>query len=93
MSRVYLSGPMSGIEGCNRPAFEAAYAKLKAAGHEVVSPHEAPSMDSWEDYMRHDLRMLLDCEVIALLPGWMASRGAQLEYRVASDLGFDVMEL
>lgn len=39
---------------------------------------------TWKWYMRQALRMLLDCDGVALLPGYQRSRGAQGEVRTAS---------
>ena len=52
--RVYIAGPMSGIENSNFPAFHAAAAELRALGHEVVNPAELnPDPDSpWAECMR-----------------------------------------
>ncbi len=89
--RIYISGPMSGLPDFNYPAFHDASAQWRAAGYEVLSPAEldlAETTDlTWEDYLRRDLRMLLDCDAIALLDGWENSRGAALEYHVATALG------
>jgi hypothetical protein len=57
MSRVYLAGPMTGIDALNFPAFHKAAASLRASGYEVVNPAEVcpdPEM-SWEECMRLDL--------------------------------------
>lgn len=40
--------------------------------------------------MRADLKALLECEAIVMLPGWQASQGACLEYNVALECGFSV---
>lgn len=47
---------------------------------------EGKPTHSWECFMRHDLRALLDCDTIAILPGWKESRGARLEIDIATAL-------
>lgn len=88
---LYLSGPMSGYPDYNRPAFAAARKALRDRGHRVTCPAESgltPSPEvTWADYLRHDLRLLLDVEAVAVLPGWELSRGARLEVDVAHRLG------
>lgn len=87
---VYISGPMSGLPAFNYPAFHAAAAKLRAAGHTVLSPAE--NFDGRQDlerkvYMRRDIEMVLQADAIAMLPGWENSRGAKLEHAIAYELG------
>lgn len=41
-------------------------------------------------YMRTDLRALLDCDVIHLLPGWERYKGAGVELAVAQACGLRV---
>lgn len=87
-SPVYLSGPMSGLPDYNRPAFYAAAARLRAMGYEVVSPAEQPERPSWDEYMRHDIALMMGCRSIVMLPGWWQSRGARIEFDIAEGLRF-----
>ena len=91
--RIYVAGPMTGIEELNFPAFHAAAARLRAEGHHVENPAEInpDPAAKWEDCMRADIVKLLECEAIALLPGWEKSRGATLEHHIATSLGMSVI--
>jgi hypothetical protein len=96
--KLYLAGPMSGIEDLNFPAFTRAAAELRAAGYEVVNPAELNPDHTmpWAECMRRDIAALVTCDGIALLPRWEKSRGATLEQHIASQLGmrvFYVVEL
>lgn len=97
--KLYVAGPMTGLPEYNFPAFRTAAAELRAAGHDVVSPHEvalpcgcaAGTDHTWADYLRADLIALLThAEGVALLPGWEASRGANLEKHVAERLDLEI---
>lgn len=92
---VYLSGPMSGIEAHNFPAFNAAAAKLRALGFTVVNPAEI-NVDvgaSWHECLRKDMAALATCDMLALLAGWENSDGAHLELHVAHRLGMEIVML
>ena len=91
--KIYLSGPMSGIQDNNFPAFHDWAARLRAQGYEVVSPAEIQEADSWELCLRADMREMLECEAIALMPGWENSKGANLELHVAHRVGMKVIHL
>jgi hypothetical protein len=45
----------------------------------------------WEICMKYDLKELMDCHVLVLLPNWRKSRGAKLEVRIAKALGIRVV--
>ena len=47
-------------------------------------------LHTWQCYMKHDLMLLLECEGIAMLSGWPASKGACLEHHVAVSLDMPV---
>lgn len=92
MKRIYISGPMTGHDDLNYPAFHAEATRLRATCLDVVNPAEfdfQPGM-TWADYMRVDLPQLLSCTGIHLLPGWENSRSARIEYSLANALKFDV---
>lgn len=92
VNRIYVSGPMTGLPRYNFAAFADATRRLIGAGFDVCNPGEKGVIDGWEwvDYLRYDLRELLDCDAVALLPGWERSRGASLEKYVAEQLGYPV---
>lgn len=92
VSRLYIAGPMTGYPDCNYPAFNAAAERLRAAGFEVVNPAEisAGARAHYVDYLREDLRAMLDCEGVAVLPGWEFSTGARNEVNVAGLLKMHV---
>lgn len=43
--------------------------------------------------MRITIPQMLDCEGIALLPGWERSRGARIEFILAAEIGLGVLYL
>lgn len=93
--RVYVAGPMTGHPGLNFPAFHAAAVALRIVGHEVVNPAEIntdPGAE-WTVCMRADIRELVTCDAIALLPGWEQSRGASLEHHIAHVLGMRIHDV
>ena len=100
MTKVYISGPMTGIEDYNKPAFMKAAETLRAQGYEVVNPAEIAQEVSkvlkdpqWTDYMRADLKALCGCDRVAMLDGYENSKGAMIEISLAVELGLELVEL
>lgn len=88
--KLYVAGPMTGLPEFNLPAFAEATARLNAKGYEAINPgRRGGTIEGyvWSDYLRLGLADLVTCEGVALLHGWWNSKGAQLEQRVALDLG------
>jgi predicted secreted Zn-dependent protease len=52
-----------------------------------------PGGVEWETCMKYDLKVLVDCDVLVLLPNWRKSRGAKLEIHVAKALGIRVVKM
>lgn len=97
MKKIYISGKMSGLPEENFPAFNEAAAKLRAKGFTVVNPAELKvdvtgltGRARWQKFLKADLKVLIDCDAIVMLPGWGSSEGALLERYVARKLGLDV---
>lgn len=90
--RIYVAGPMTGLPEFNYPSFNAEADRLRAAGWHVENPadHGLVEGAEWADYLRYDIGRMATCEAIHLLPGWQASRGAQLEHHIATALGMQV---
>ncbi len=94
MTRLYISGPMSGYgPGHNFEAFNRAALLLETYGFDVENPADKGIINgwSWAQYMKYDIDVLLRCDGLAMLPNWECSRGARLEVHVALELGMPVL--
>ena len=84
---------MTGLPDLNYPAFNAAEEALTAAGHAVLNPARNGTIvgsNAWQQYMRLSIAQVLQAEAVALLPGWVNSRGATLERRIAKALDLQI---
>lgn len=88
---------MTGIRDYNYPAFYEAEEKLLSAGYRTINPasldHKDEKRNTWRHCIKRDIPQMLTCDLICLLPGWQKSRGASLEYRVASAVGIKILKL
>lgn len=92
--RAYLSVPISGYDmNERRKAFSEAEEFIREPGVEVVSPLDngLPDDAEWSDHMLRDLEMLIDYDMMVLLPGWQHSRGCLTEVRFARKMGLLVL--
>ena len=94
--RVYISGPMSGIEHHNYPTFHEVTKKWRDRGWFVQNPAElgGQNMDQpWENFIRTDLIILMQCcDAIALLPGWEHSCGGRIELAIAKAMRLNIYD-
>jgi hypothetical protein len=97
----YIAGPMTGIPKYNFPAFDAALEVLGNEGIKCVSPHTIDHGETDENrgqlpyqvYLRAGFKLLLECDGIILLRGWMNSKGTRHELHIARALQFPVYTL
>lgn len=96
-SEIYISGPITGIEELNKPAFSLAATLMKEKGLMPINPHELhgtdESIQTWDSYMRTDIKHLLPCGACVMLPGWQGSTGAIFEFITSKTLNIPVVNL
>lgn len=92
---IYVSGPMSGKLQHNFPAFNQATEHLRNLGHTVINPAEINTEPGtpWSDCMRNDIREMMVCDTVAVLPGWQESKGASLEVYIGKALGMNILPI
>lgn len=94
--RVYLSGPMTGIDNYNYPLFNEVAESLTSQGVIVWNPAENPLLEECSlsyrrrRYLRNDSDGLAWASEIVLLPGYEESEGVFWELAVAKWLDLDV---
>jgi hypothetical protein len=96
--KVYISGPIKDKEDLNRFNFSQAEDFIRRInGFNPINPHilgkeldgihfDTPD-ELYSAYMKIDIRVLLDCDMIYMLHGWEESKGAKLEYHIAKMIG------
>ena len=91
-SKVYIAGPVTGRTDYEEK-FGAAEGKLRSMGYEPYNPVGPGLVDGWEyrDYINRGLEMLMQADVIYMLPDWEKSPGARLERMYAEICGLKVI--
>lgn len=102
---IYISGPMTG-EPNYRNIFKKHEDALVSLGNKVFNPvylsdyliasHHIDEKTAWTEEMRgfflkEDIKALLQCDSIYMIPGWEFSRGATFEKEVAEKCGMKVI--
>lgn len=91
--KVYISGKISGLEFSHaQKLFNDAENDLKKYNFNVVNPMTLPHNHgkSWDEFMREDLKALLDCTHIFMLSNWQDSKGAIIEHDLAKELNIKI---
>lgn len=92
MMKAYIAGKIKG-DAEYREKFEHAKGFLKREGFTVLNPAELPEGMSPADYMRICMAMMDSSDVVAFLPDYERSKGAQLEWAYCQYVGKQTMYL
>lgn len=96
-SKIYISGPVTGIKNDNKEQFQEAETFLCSCGFEVWNPQRVPHPqftlepdDLWKWFMHFCVRAIPLCDSMLMLPDWQNSKGAVQEHRIAQMLGLAI---
>lgn len=94
--RFYIAGPITGHDMVNvienfKTGSQLAY-ELNAT--EIVNPLELPHVHdkTWRSYMNECIAELVKCDAILMLDGWVNSKGAVIEHKIASLFDLKIYE-
>lgn len=94
MSRIYISGPISGHDlEERRRAFEIVEKRLVNIGNLPFNPMKngLPHDATTHAHMKRDIEALLKCDIIYMMSGWTHSKGCFVELLVATSVGLTVI--
>jgi hypothetical protein len=91
--KIYIAGPITGMEEQARENFTHAAIQLGLDGHEVVNPFDLDHNHDkeWKSYMKVCIKALVECNAIYFLKNWKQSRGAALEYTIAYQMDLNIL--
>ena len=93
MRTAYVAGKITGLPKAHvQQKFNVITDKLTGMGYNVVNPRAVNDNESnWDDTVRADIKTMLECDEVHLLPDCQESRGAQLERDIAVRLGMQIV--
>jgi hypothetical protein len=94
--KVYISGPITGVDNLVvEYVFNKTEILLSSFGYIPVNPlkNGLPASATYEQHMKRDISLLLDCEYIYMVGVWKKSRGARLENQIADAVGIKLLKL
>lgn len=90
--KVYIAGKITGDRNY-REKFSCAQEDLEGQGFTVLNPAKLPEGLLPEDYMRICMAMMDSADIVAFLPDYEQSRGAQIEWAWCQYVGKQTMYL
>lgn len=94
--KIYISGAITDMPNGNKFEFEKYENKFRVLGLEPINPHKLHTEEqiekfTWHDFMKSDIKALVDCDIVAVINGWQKSKGANLEVHIARHLEIPIV--
>lgn len=97
---IYISGKITGLDQMEaRKMFTEAEMFLKNSHPKeiIINPfhinEDLIPNGTYAEYMKNDIKYLIDCHTACFLPNWKLSAGAQLEHSIAEACGITIKYL
>ncbi len=87
--KIYIAGKVTGeLQSECTLKFAELKQKIEDLGFEVINPLEVVGdwKTPWNKAMRMCISKLTECDAIVLIPDWVTSKGARVEYDIAKQL-------
>ena len=92
--KIYISGKITGLKPVvAKQNFKTIENQIKKEGNIAVNPFNVLPFEehyTWRDYMKADIKALVECDAIYMLPDYKDSKGALLELEIAKGLGMRI---
>ena len=94
MKKIYISGKITGLDlDVAKRSFDNAKKEVEQMGFTPVSPFDLKhdKNESWHEYMRTDIKALVECDYLYLMNNFITSKGAKLELEIANRIGLEII--
>jgi len=94
---IYISGKITGLSRLEVvEKFKSAEQKLRSFGYShIINPvnldHTKNINEDYDQYMKTDIKSMMDCNTLYVLPCWKDSTGAKIELQLAIQLNFNII--
>lgn len=90
---AYIAGKIKGLpKGYVKDKFNMIANRLTRMGYQVVKPAAVTDdTQPWDDVVQSDIKNMLECDEVHLLPDWQESRWAQFEREIALRFGMQIV--
>lgn len=99
---VYISGKITGLQ---KDVYEKLFYKytreMQKQGYIAINPIivsknlecKLNREPTYAEYMKEDIKKLMECDAVCFMPNWKESKGAKLEREIARACGMKILDV